>query len=182
MMKKAYKTEILLNEKQCEKIHQTIGVCGYVYNLYLSTAQDYYEETEKHMSGYDFSKWLNNVHTKQTDFWIKEVSSKAVKQSIMNGDKAFKNFFKGLAKFPKFKKKKNQDVKAYFPKNNKTDLFIERHRMKIPTLGWVRLKEYGYLPSNTKVTSCTVSQKADRYYVSVLCEVEQQIIRQMNHS
>ena len=41
------------------------------------------------MSGYDFSKWLNNVHTKQTDFWIKDVSSKAVKQSIMNGDTSF---------------------------------------------------------------------------------------------
>ena len=125
-MKKAYKTEILLNEKQCKKVRQTIGVCRYVYNLYLSTAQDYYEKTHKHMSGYDFSKWLNNVHTAQADFWIKEVSSKAVKQSIMNGDKAFKNFFKGLTKFPTFKKKKNQDVKVYFPKNNKTDLLIER--------------------------------------------------------
>ncbi len=61
------------------------------------------------------------IQNKQ-DLWIKEVSSKAVKQSIMNGDKAFKNFFKGLAKFPTFKKKKNQDVKAYFPKNNPTDL------------------------------------------------------------
>ena len=105
-MKRAYKTEILLNEKQREKIHQTIGVCRYVYNFYLSTAKDYYEKTQKHMSGYDFSKWLNNVHTAQTDFWIKEVSSKAVKQSIMNGDRAFKNFFKGLTKFPTFKKRK----------------------------------------------------------------------------
>ena len=50
---------------------------------------------------------------------------------------------------------------------------MERHRIKIPTLGWVRLKEYGYIPSDVKVSSCTVSQKADRYYVSVLCEVEQ---------
>ena len=116
-MKKAFKTEILLSDQQREKVHQTIGVCRYVYNLYLSTAQEHYKKTEKHLSGYDFSKWLNNVHTKQTDFWIKDVSSKAVKQSIMNGDRAFKNFFKGLAKFPKFKKKKNQDVKAYFPKN-----------------------------------------------------------------
>ena len=118
---------------------------------------------------------------KKQDLWIKDVSSKAVKQSIMNGDKAFKNFFKGLAKFPKFKKKKNQDVKAYFPKNNPTDLLVERHRIKIPTLGWVRLKEYGYIPSNVKVTSCTVSQKANRYYVSVLCEVEPKENSQMNH-
>ena len=62
------------------------------------------------------------MHTKENDQWIKDVSSKAVKQAIMNGDKAFKNFFKGLTKFPRFKKKKSQDVKAYFPKNNATDL------------------------------------------------------------
>ena len=42
------------------------------------------------------------------------------------------DFFKGLAKFPKFKKKKNQDVKVYFPKNNSKDLVVERHRIKIP--------------------------------------------------
>ena len=180
MMKKAYKTEILLNETQRQKVHQTIGVCRYVYNLYLSTAQDHYQKTGHHLSGYDFSKWLNNVHTKEQDTWIKEVSSKAVKKSIMNGDKAFKNFFKGVAKFPKFKKKKNQDVKAYFPKNNPTDLVVERHRIKIPTLGWVRVKEFGYIPSHVTVSSCTVSQKANRYYVSVLCEVQPKEQGQIN--
>lgn len=70
---------------------------------------------------------------------------------------------------------KKQSVKAYFPKNNKTDWTIERHRVKIPTLGWVRLKEYGYIPLNAKVSSGTVSQQADRYYVSILVEEESNI-------
>ncbi|KAA9016487.1 helix-turn-helix domain-containing protein, partial [Niallia endozanthoxylica] len=43
IMKKAYRTEILLNEKQQQKVHQTIGVCRYVYNLYLTTAQKHYK-------------------------------------------------------------------------------------------------------------------------------------------
>ncbi|MFP3393619.1 transposase, partial [Brevibacillus sp. SIMBA_076] len=98
------------------------------------------------LSGYGFSKWLNNVYTKECDQWIKEVSSKAIKQAIMNGDTAFKRFFKGLSGFPRYKKKKNQDVKCYFPKNNKTDWAVERHRVKVQTIGWVRLKEYGYIP------------------------------------
>ena len=102
--------------------------------------------------------------------WIKDVSSKATKQAIMNADKAFKDFFNKTKGFPRFKKKKNQDVKAYFPKNNKTDWTIERHRVKIPTLGWMRLKEFGYIPINAIVKSGTVSQKADRYYVSILVE------------
>ena len=172
MMKKAFKTEIILSKTQQQKVNQTIGTCRYVYNLYLSKAQSHYQQTGKHLSGYDFSKWLNNVYVKEQDCWIKDVSSKAVKQAIMNGDRAFKNFFKGTAKFPRFKKKKDQHVKAYFPKNNKTDLLVERHRIKVPTIGWVRLKEYGYIPTNMVVKSCTISQQGNRYTISVLCEMD----------
>lgn len=172
-MGRAYLIEIKPTTEQITKINQTIGTCRYVYNLYLSKNKEMYEKEGKFITGYDFSKWLNNVHTKEHDQWIKEVSSKAVKQAIMNGEKAFKNFFKGLAKYPRFKKKKNQDVKCYFPKNNKTDWKIERHRIKIPTIGWVRLKEYGYIQKDATVKSGTISQRAGKYFVSILCEVEE---------
>lgn len=172
-MRRAYLIEIKPTTEQITKINQTIGTCRYVYNLYLSKNKEMYEKEGKFITGYDFSKWLNNVHTKEHDQWIKEVSSKAVKQAIMNGEKAFKNFFKGLAKYPRFKKKKNQDVKCYFPKNNKTDWKIERHRIKIPTIGWVRLKEYGYIQKDATVKSGTLSQRAGKYFVSILCEVEE---------
>lgn len=172
-MGRAYLIEIKPTTEQITKINQTIGTCRYVYNLYLSKNKEMYEKEGKFITGYDFSKWLNNVHTKEHDQWIKEVSSKAVKQAIMNGEKAFKNFFKGLAKYPRFKKKKNQDVKCYFPKNNKTDWKIERHRIKIPTIGWVRLKEYGYIQKDATVKSGTLSQRAGKYFVSILCEVEE---------
>ncbi len=171
-MKKAYLTEIKPTNEQVTKINQTIGVCRYVYNLYLSKNKETYEKEGKFITGYDFSKWLNNEHTKVSDQWIKEVSSKAVKQAIMNGERAFKRFFNGLSRFPRFKKKKKQDVKCYFPKNNKTDWTIERHKVKIPTIGWVKLKEYGYIPKNATVKSGTISQRAGRYFVSILCEIE----------
>ena len=169
-MKRAYKIEINPTDEQKSKIHQTIGVSRFIYNFYIAHNKQIYEREGKFVRGMDFSKWLNNeyIPNNQDKKWIKEVSSKATKQSIMNGDKAFKDFFKKAKGFPKFKKKKNQDVKAYFPKNNKTDWTLERHRVKIPTLGWVRLKEFGYIPVNSIVKSGTVSQKADRYYVSIL--------------
>ncbi|WP_300280535.1 RNA-guided endonuclease InsQ/TnpB family protein, partial [Peptacetobacter sp.] len=159
------------------KINKTIGVSRYVYNFYLIHNKEIYEKEKRFVSGMEFSKWLNNeyIPNNPDKVWIKEVSSKAVKQAIMNADGAFKKFFNGKSKFPKFKKKKKQSVKAYFPKNNKTDWTIERHRVKIPTLGWVRLKEYGYIPLNAKVSSGTVSQQADRYYVSILVEEESNI-------
>uniref|UniRef100_UPI00311AA910 RNA-guided endonuclease InsQ/TnpB family protein n=1 Tax=Clostridium perfringens TaxID=1502 RepID=UPI00311AA910 len=171
-MKRAYKMEINPTDEQKSKIHQTIGVSRFIYNFYIARNKEIYEREGKFVSGMDFSKWLNNeyIPNNQEMKWIKEVSSKATKQAIMNGDKAFRDFFKKAKGFPRFKKKKNQDVKAYFPKNNKTDWTLERHRVKIPTLGWVRLKEFGYIPVNSMVKSGTVSQKADRYYVSILVE------------
>lgn len=174
-MLRAFKTEINPTQEQVVKIHQTIGVCRFIYNFYLGHNKEVYEAEKRFVSGMDFSKWLNNefVPNNQEYSWIKSVSSKAIKQAIMNGEKAFKRFFKGESKFPNFKKKKNQDVKAYFPKNNKTDWVVERHRVKIPTLGFMRLKEKGYIPTNANVTSGTVSFKAGRYYVSVLANVEE---------
>ncbi|EHK2362733.1 TPA: transposase [Clostridium perfringens] len=171
-LKRAYKIEINPTDDQKSKIHQTIGVSRFIYSFYIAHNKEIYEKEGKFVSGMDFSKWLNNeyIPNNQDKKWIKEVSSKATKQAIMNGDKAFKDFFKKAKGFPRFKKKKNQDVKAYFPKNNKTDWTLERHRVKIPTLGWVRLKEFGYIPKNSVVKSGTVSQKADRYYVSILVE------------
>lgn len=171
-MLRAYKTEVYPTEEQKRIIHQTLGVCRFIYNFYLAHNKEVYEKEKNFVSGMDFSKWLNNefVPNNQEYKWIKDVSSKSVKQAIMNGEKAFKRFFKGQSKFPRFKKKKNQDVKAYFPKNNKTDWIIERHKVKIPTLGFVRLKEKGYIPTNAKVTSGTVSYKSGKYYVSVLVE------------
>nr|WP_283690352.1 transposase [Clostridium perfringens] len=171
-LKRAYKVEINPTDEQKSKIHQTIGVSRFIYNFYIARNKEIYHREGKFISGMDFSKWLNKeyIPNNQDKKWIKEVSSKATKQAIMNGDKAFRDFFKGAKGFPRFKKKKNQDVKAYFPKNNKTDWTIERHRVKIPTLGWVRLKEFGYIQTNSIVKSGTVSQKADRYYVSILVE------------
>ena len=171
-LKRAYKVEINPTDEQKSKIHQTIGVSRFIYNFYIARNKEIYEREGKFVSGMDFSKWLNNeyIPNNQDKKWIKEVSSKATKQAIMNGDKAFRNFFKKSKGFPKFKKKKNQDVKAYFPKNNKTDWTLERHRVKIPTLGWIKFKEFGYIPANSVVKSGTVSQKSNRYYVSILVD------------
>ena len=64
-MRRAYFIEIKPTNEQITKINQTIGVCRYVYNLYLSKNKEMYESEGKFLSGYDFSKWLNNVYTKE---------------------------------------------------------------------------------------------------------------------
>lgn len=175
-MLKSYKTEIKPTEKQKQQIHKTIGTCRFLYNFYLSHNKEVYEKEKRFISGMDFSKWLNNAYLKENpDYaWINDVSSKSIKQSIMNADRAFKRFFKGQACFPKFKKKGKREAKMHFVRTDaKTLIKCERHRIKIPTLGWVKLKEKGYLPSHTNTSAIkrgTVSYQAGRYYVSILVE------------
>ena len=173
---KSFKTEINPTEEQKARIRGTIGACRYVYNFYLGHNKALHDNGEKFMTGKSFSLWLNNEYIPDNPdkTWIREVYSKAVKKSIEDGCAAFTRFFKHQSDFPKFKKKGKSDVKMYFVRNNPKDCQCERHRLKIPTLGWVRIKEKGYIPTTKDgymIRSGTVSVKAGRFYVSVLVEI-----------
>ena len=175
-MLKSFKTEINPTEEQKTKIRKTIGTCRFIYNFYLAHNKKLHEDGKKFMSSNKFRIWLNNEYLPQPPeySWIKEAYSKAVTQSVNNGQTAFTRFFNHESAFPNFKKKGKSDVKMYFVKNNPKDCHCERHRIKIPSLGWVRIKEKGYIPTTKDgyvIKSGSVSIKADRYYVSVLVEV-----------
>ena len=178
---KAYKVEIKPTLKQIQKINQSIDVCRWLYNEYLATNNQLYvqykngfiDKKQAFMSAIDFDKYINNeVKVLDEYSWINNCGSKARKKAILNAETAYKRFFKGQSKFPRFKKKNKSNVKLHFPKNNKGDWKVERHRIMIPTLKNVRLKEYGYIPVGAKVISGTVSKKANRYYISVIIDVD----------
>ena len=174
---KSFKTEINPTEEQKVKIRKTIGTCRFIYNFYLAHNKELHENGQKFMSSSQFRVWLNNEflpnHPEYS--WIKEAYSKSVTQAVNNGQTAFENFFNHKSAFPKFKKKGRPDMKMYFVRNNPKDCLCERHRIKIPSLGWVRIKEKGYIPTTKDgyvIKSGHVSIKADRYYVSVLIEIK----------
>ena len=180
-MLKAFKTEIAPTREQKEKIIRSIGIARFLYNQYIAYNKKLYrmyqrgllDSHQKHfVSANDFDKYVNNKLKIELP-WINECGSKARKKSLVNAETAFKKFFDGLAGFPRFKKKSNQDVKLYFPKNNKGDWTIWRHKLMIPTLKQVRLKEFGYLPVGAIVTSGTVSYVAGRFYVSVVVDIDE---------
>ena len=173
---KSFKTEINPTEEQKVRIRKTIGTCRFIYNFYLAHNKELYESGKKFMSSSQFRVWLNNefLPSHPEYSWIKEAYSKSVTQAVNNGQTAFENFFNHKSAFPKFKKKGRSDVKMYFVRNNPKDCLCERHRIKIPSLGWVRIKEKGYIPTTKDgyvIKSGHVSIKADRYYVSVLIEI-----------
>ena len=173
-MYKALKIELKLTNEQKIQVNKTIGVERFIYNEYIKYNQEQYKLGNKFISANDFSKYLNNIYLPNNPDkkWIKDVSSKSVKQAMIYGEKAFKNFFKGLNAFPVFKKKGKNELGAYFVKNNKTDFEFYRHKIKIPTLKFVRVKEYGYIPKNVNIKSGTISKIADKYFLSLIIEVK----------
>ncbi len=174
---KSFKTEINPTEEQKIKIRKTIGTCRSIYNFYLAHNKELLESGKKYMSSHQFRVWLNNEYlVSYPEYsWIKEAYSKSVTQAVNNAQTAFKRFLNHESAFPSFKKKGRSDVKMYFVRNNPKDCLCERHRIKIPSLGWVRIKEKGYIPTTKDgylIKSGYVSIKADRYYVSVLIEIK----------
>ena len=96
---------------------------------------------------------------------MKEVPSKAIKQSLIYADRAFRDYFSKRKGKPKFKKKGSNES-FYLIGTIK----VERHRIFVPVLKWIKLKEFGYVPKN--ISSVTISMKNGRYYISCLCKDE----------
>lgn len=167
----SYKTEINPTYSQINKINKTLGVCRFLYNAYISENIKAYKDNKSFVTGYDFAKYVNSTLT-SNHLWIKDAYAKARKKAIMNAETAFKNFFKGKSKFPKFKKKNKCHNSFYFAKNNKTDCIVQRHRIKIPSLGFVRLKEKGYIPVDKVIKSGYITKQANRYFVSVIIDID----------
>ncbi len=183
-MLKTYKIEIKPTEEQKFKINKSMGICKFLYNEMIATNEILYEQYRlgnsdvKFMGGYDFDKYVNNKLSKQLG-WIKDCGSKARKDAIMNCDKSFKNFFKGKNGFPKYKKR-NDSVGLYLPKNNSGDFTLERHRVKFPTIGFVRFKEFGYIPKNSNIKSGTITKTANKYFVSLLVDENSKVNNKIN--
>lgn len=160
---KAYKTEIDPTELQIKLIHKTFGCTRYIYNQFVFENLENLRLGNKFISAFDYSKRINNDF--DTPIWLKEVPSKAIKQSLIYADRAFRDYFSKRKGKPKFKKKGSNES-FYLIGTIK----VERHRIFVPVLKWIKLKEFGYIPKN--ISSVTISMKNRRYYISCLCKDE----------
>ena len=101
---------------------------------------------------------------KKTRFaWMHESSKCAPQRALKDLDVAFQNFFQGRAHFPRFKNRKHGAGSFTLDGAIK----IRPDGIRLPRIGWVRLKERGYLPSNTHINSATISERAGRWFVSI---------------
>lgn len=165
LIQRAYKTELDINNAQRTLLLKHAGCARFAYNWGLAKVKDGAKP-----NAIALHRELNAL--KPTDFpWMYDVSKCAMQEALRDLQKAFSNFFAKRSKFPKFKSK--HDGIGSFRLTG--TIKVEDRRIQLPRLGWLRLKENGYVPKDAHVLSATVSEQAGRWYVSVLVkeEVEQ---------
>ena len=166
-MYKVCKIRIYPNKTQERIIQQTMGACRWIYNQYLGYNIERYKIDGSFTSGYSFSKIVTQL--KKSDeryYWLNDISSKAIKNSIMNAERAFKIFFKGLSRFPRFKSKKDPVNSFFFIKDSIHFNTGSKNIIKIPILKYVRIIERQYLPNEEDITSGHVIYDHGKYFVS----------------
>jgi len=167
-MLRAYRYRLYPNKKQRELIHKTIGCCRFVYNYYLNKRIEIYQNEGKTLNYNACANDLPNL--KQQYQWLREVDSIAVQQALKDLDNAYNNFFNNGYGFPKFKNKKNPK-QSYRTQNVNNNIRIERNKIKLPKLGWVKFRNSRNFSG--RIVSCTITKtNTDKYFISVLVEEE----------
>ena len=170
---KSFRIEIKPTKKQLDLIIKSCNVSRYAYNWMLGKKISERSALESLAKMYDLDK-VPSIHGSAIDWhkewvefkkdkpWITEVSKCCGQEALRDLETAFKNFFKKLSKFPKFKKKGQKDS---FRVDGK--LYIDYNTIQIPNIGKVRLKECGYaIDKKIKLSSATISRDVDRWFVS----------------
>jgi putative transposase len=167
-MLRAYRYRLYPNKKQRELIHKTIGCCRFVYNYYLNKRIEIYQNEGKTLNYNAYANDLPNL--KQQYQWLREVDSIALQQALKDLDNAYNNFFNNGYGFPKFKSKKNPK-QSYRTQNVNNNIRIERNKIKLPKLGWIKFRNSRNFSG--RIVSCTITKtNTDKYFISVLIEEE----------
>ncbi|AVX07253.1 transposase [Bacillus sp. Y-01] len=173
---KAYKFRLYPTDEQALLIRKTFGSVRFVYNKMLAERKETYQNLKEDKEALKKVKHPTPAKYKKEFEWLKEVDSLALANAQLNLDKAYKAFFKGNARFPKFKSKRHKQSYTTNTVNGNIQL-LDGH-IKLPKLKMVKIKQHRVIPSEYKIKSCTVSMTASgKYYVSVLTEYEKEIER-----
>lgn len=174
-MLKAFKTELDPNNKQRSLFARYAGTARFIFNWALA------DRIERHRQGLATNKFEQkrrfNALKGETYPWVYNMAYTILEQEFDNCDLAFANFFRRIKKgenpgFPKFKSKK-RGINRFTLRGK---IIVESSRVKLPRIGWLRLKEDGYLPTNDiKILSANISERAGHWFVSLQIKTQEEV-------
>lgn len=165
LIQKAFKFRIYPNNNQQKALAIQFGHSRFVYNHYRAAREGFYIDTGTGLNYYDCNTDLSDIL--KVDYpWLKEADSQVLQSSLLDLEKAYKNFFEGRADYPNFHSKHDKQSIRY-PQRFK----VNGKRIYLPKVGWV--KGVFHRQIEGKMKQCTVTKnKAGRYFVSIQVEME----------
>jgi len=174
LITRAYKTRLVVNNRQASYLGRCAGAARFVYNWALADRKQRYETEALSTNKFEQKRRFNGLKHEQFP-WLADVPYTIVEQVFENIDRAFTNFFRRVKAgekpgYPRFKSR-HKSTPAFTLRGA---IHVERDRIQLPRIGWLRLAERDYLPiDGCKVLSANISEQAGQWYVCL--QVEQDI-------
>ena len=162
----AKKVRIYPTKEQEQKLWQSVGTARFIYNYTLAKQEENYKNGGKFISDGIIRKELTQLKKSEL-IWLNEVSNNVTKQAVKDACNAYKRFFKGLAKKPKFKIRKKSKPSFY---NDPIKLKVKEKKVLIEKVGWIKINEQ--IPINVKYTNPRITYDNKYWYLSVGIEVD----------
>ena len=157
-MIKTIRVMLIPNKQQKTKLFQYANTARFAYNWALSREQENYKNGGKFISNGDLRKEFTQLKKTDEYAWLNDISNNVTKQAIKDACEAYKRFFKGYSKYPKFKSKKHS-ISSFFQDNVqikftnshvKVEGFASSKKKNKQKLNWIRLAEHGRIPTYCK--------------------------------
>lgn len=173
-MIKSYKIRLYPTKEQEAMMWKHIGACRYIWNYMLAYQQEQYANGEKHLSAFDMIKLLTPLKKDGEHEWLCEVSNASLGVVCRDLDKAYKGFFKKIARFPKFKSRKHS--KPNYPVRADDMYFKNGNAVHVAKVGMVKYKtDFDLLQGKgNKFTNPRISNVNGKWMLSFGMESENQ--------
>ncbi len=172
---------LLPNNKQKTKLFQYANAARFAYNWALGREQENDKNGGKFISDGDLRKEFTQLKKTDECSWVNNISNNVTKQAMKDACEAYRDFFKGYTKFPRFKSKKHSvpkfyqdNVKIQFTDTHvKVEGFATSKKKNKQKLNWIRLAEYGRIPvENVKYKNPRIKFNGENWYITVGMEYE----------
>ena len=179
-MIKTIRVMLIPNNKQKTKLFQYANTARFAYNWALGREIENYEKGSKFLSDGDLRKEFTQLKKTEEYSWLNEISNNVTKQAIKDACNAYKRFFKGYSKFPKFKSRKfstpsfyQDNVKIQFSDTHvKLEGFTTSKRKNKQKINWIRLAEHNRIPTDCKYTNPRIKYDGLNWWLTVGVEYE----------
>jgi putative transposase len=163
---KTFRYELRPNKKQARSLARAAGARRFVFNWALQRWRAHYAQFGESPTRAQLCRELTELKHRAGQEWMLEISSSVMQQSIVDVWRAYRSFFRGQTRYPRFKSKKLDRLRFRYP----AGVRLSGEEIFLPRIGWVRLRLSR--PVEGRVKSVTVKQHAGRWFALVLTEFE----------